>query len=156
MDNFKNVDSQKDNAPPAAFNQIKDNLNGNNNNAILEESSYNLFSSFPNNMDNSNNINQIQINSFQSTENRIPQNINYPRNDPIYQYYNMMSLYKMNYLNQVNYINNQMHMNRLNYLNQGKNINIESLLFFLTCVLGNKKIYKLPGDFSFLGIHIYL
>ena len=123
MDNFKNVDSQKDNAPPAAFNQIKDNLNGNNNNAILEESSYNLFSSFPNNMDNSNNINQIQINSFQSTENRIPQNINYPRNDPIYQYYNMMSLYKMNYLNQVNYINNQMHMNRLNYLNQGKNIN---------------------------------
>ena len=124
MENDENIDSQKDSAPPAGFKKSNGNFNDNNN-AKLEESNYNLFPSFPNNniINNPNNINQSQINSFQSNGNKIPQNINNPINVPNYQYYNMMNLNKMNYLNQVNYINNQMLMNRLNYFNQGNSIN---------------------------------
>ena len=120
-------DPQRDNAPPVAFNQIKINFNDNNK-ANLEESNYNLFSSFPNNniINNSNDINQSQINSFQSNENKIKQNINSIKNIPINQYCNMMNLYRMNYLNQVNYINNQMLLNRLNYFNQINRINNNS------------------------------
>jgi len=64
MENFKNVDSQRDNAPPAAFSQIQNNFNDNNNNKInLEDSNYNPFSSFPNNntINISNNIDQSKI-----------------------------------------------------------------------------------------------
>jgi len=67
MENYKNLEAQIDSAPPAAFKQIIDNsnMNNNNNNVNLEESSYNLFSSFPeiNIINNSNdiNINQNKI-----------------------------------------------------------------------------------------------
>ena len=64
MENFKNVDSQRDSAPPPAFSQIQNKINDNNNSkANLEDSNYNLFSSFPNNniINNSNNINQNKI-----------------------------------------------------------------------------------------------
>jgi len=122
---MENEDPHRDNAPPVAFNQIKGNINDNNINDKLEESSYNLFSSFPNNniINNPNNINQSQINSFQLNENKIPQNINNPINIPIYQYYNMMNLNRLNYLNQINYLNNQILLNKLNYFNQGNSIN---------------------------------
>ena len=62
MENSKNFEAQIDSAPPAAFKQIIDNYN---NNINLEESSYSLFSSFPENniINNSNNIN-IKFISF--------------------------------------------------------------------------------------------
>jgi len=108
MDNYKNLDEQKDNAPPTAFFLFKENYNDNSN-SILEESNYNLFSSFPNdnsiNNSNSNNINQCQINSFKANEFKIPKNSNNQAN----QYYNMMNL---NYFNQGNIINNN--INKIN------------------------------------------
>ena len=63
MDNYKNLDAQKDSAPPAGFFLFKENYNNNNSNSNLEENNYNLFSSFPNDnfINNSNDINQCQI-----------------------------------------------------------------------------------------------
>ena len=106
MENNKNLEPQIGDAPPAAFKEIKDNFI-NNNNVNLEESSYNLFSSLPENniINNLNNINQNKINSFQLNENKIPQNKNNFINNPIFQYYNMMNLNKLNYINQVNSLN---------------------------------------------------
>ena len=72
MENDKNLEAQIDSAPPAAFKQIKDNSN-NNNNANLDESGYNLFSSFPeniiiNNQNFNNFANQNINNLFQLNE----------------------------------------------------------------------------------------
>ena len=129
MENNKNFEAQIDSAPPAAFKQIIDNYN---NNINLEESSYSLFSSFPENniINNSNNINinHNKINSFHLNENgnKIPQRINNPLNNPMFQYSNMMDFNKLNYIKQGNNINNLMLLNSLNnfnYFNQVNRIN---------------------------------
>jgi len=108
MEDFKSLDAQKDSAPPAGFFLFEENYHNNKSNSILEESNYNLFSSFPNNIskNNSNNINQCQINSFTINKNIIPKN----KNIPTYQYNNMMNL---NNLNQGNIISNN-NINKIN------------------------------------------
>ena len=107
MDNYKNLETQKDSAPPAGFFLFEENYNNKNSNSILGESNYSLFSSFQNDIskNNSNNINQYQINSFAINENKIQKNSNIPT----YQYYNMMNL---NNFNQGNIISNN--INKIN------------------------------------------
>ena len=103
MDHDKSLDKQEDSAPPASFIQIKDIFDNNNNKPKLEETKY----PYPNDncINNSSEIIQNEINSFQSNENKTPQNLGCPT------------------YHQGNNINKMMSSNKLNTFNQDNNKN---------------------------------
>ena len=103
MNNDKSLDLQGDSAPPAAFVQIGDILNKNNK---LEETEY------PTNDNNSNNISQSKINSFQSNEDQTPQDLSSPINHQGNSTNKMMPLNQLNTFSQENSTSNSINKNQ--------------------------------------------
>ena len=110
MSNDKNIDSQGDSAPPAAFIQTKDFFDNNNNKTKLEETKYPFLND--NFMNNSNGIIQNKINSFQSNEDKTPQNLSSPTHHQGNSTNEMMSLNKLNTFNQENSTSNNKNKNQ--------------------------------------------
>ena len=99
MDHGKNLDSQEDSAPPAAFIQIKGIFDKNNNKPKIEETNY-LYKNYNFTNIYSNEIIQNQINSFQTNENKTLQNLSCPTYHQGNNVNKMMSLDKLNAFNQ--------------------------------------------------------
>jgi hypothetical protein len=119
MEDDKSLDSLEDSAPPASFIQIKDIFNNNYNKPKLEETKY----SFANDnfINNSNEIIQNKINSFQVNEKKTQQNLS---SYPNYQGNNtnkMMSLNKINTFNQEKCSSNKIIKNKNEYILNTKN-----------------------------------
>lgn len=102
MDQEKSLDKQEDSAPPASFIQIKDIFDNNNNKPKLEETKY----PYPNDncINNSSEIIQNEINSYQSNENKTPQNLSCPT---FYQGNNINKIMSSNELNTFDRDNNK-------------------------------------------------
>ena len=119
MENNKSLDSLEDSAPPASFIQIKDIFNNNYSKPKLEETKYSFVND--NFINNSNEIIQNKINSFQVNENKILQNLS---SNPNYQGNNtnkMMSFNKLNTFNQENCSSSKISKNKNEYILNPKN-----------------------------------
>ena len=115
MNNDTNLDLQGDSAPPAAFIQVGDIFNNNK----LEETKYPFLND--NFMNNSNGIIQNKINSFQSNEDKTPQNLSSPKHPQGNSPNKMMSLNKLNTFSQENSTSNNINRNQNESIINSKN-----------------------------------